>query len=211
MVVKSKTFETAKVVLYGSSFLMVAVLGITGLMGIGADRESAAGAVWLVAGAVGFWLPVASIALLTMAFSEPKENRSTIDIAALRMGDWVVISFSVLVAVFTIFQNWFVLSWIANGIHPNLVRETVYAVAAMSIASSAALCVYFRFSWAKNIFLILAALLFLKSEVWSQFAAFTENILVGSFMVGYKISPTLLALGSFGYLHRRLRKFPKPP
>lgn len=200
---KSKAFEIAKAILYGSSFLMIAVVGITRVIAIGADREYAAGAVWLVAGVVGFWLPFASIALLTMAFNEPKANGATSDIFALRIGDWLVISFSVLVAAFTTFQNWFALSWIANGIHPNLVLETAFAVALLFIASSVGFCVYFRFPWAKNMLLILAALLFLKSDLWLQFAVFTENILVGSFMVGYKIFPTLLALAGFVYLHRR--------
>lgn len=149
---KLKVYEIGKRVLFGSSFLMVVVVGITGLIGIGADREYVAVAGWYVAGAVGFWLPVASMALLAMALNEPRGNGSETVIDALRLGDWLVIFFSVLVAGFTTYQNWFALSWIGNGIHPNLVLETVFAVALLSIASSAALCVYFRLPWAKYFF-----------------------------------------------------------
>lgn len=131
---------------------MVVVVGIIGLIGIGANHGYVAAAGWYVAGAVGFWLPVASIAILAMALYEPRGNGSKADIDALRLGDWLVILFSVSVAGFTIFHNWFALSWIVNGIHPNLLRETLFAVALTSIASFAALYMCFRLPWAKYFF-----------------------------------------------------------
>ena len=93
-----------------------------------------------------------------------------------------------------------------SGTYPNLTLEIASAVALLLIASGSSICVYFRVPWAKYCLLILSVLLLLKSELWSQFARFPENILVGSFMVGYKAFPTTLALVSFVYLHRRHRQ-----
>jgi hypothetical protein len=207
--VKLKVYEIGKQVLFGSTFLMVVVVGMTGLIGIGADREYVAVAGWFVIGAVGFWLPVASMALLAMALNEPRGNGSETGIDALRLGDWLVIFFSAVVVGFTTFQNWSALLRIGNGTHTNLNRETVFAVALMSMASSAAVCVYFRLPWVKYLFLAIATLLFMKSELWLEFPGFSQNLLAESFMVGYKSFPTLLALASFGYLHRRFGELPK--
>lgn len=209
MLVKSKTHEYAKSVLVSSTLLLVVVLGVIGLIGIGNDTSYSAVAGWYVAGAIGFWLPVASLAILVMALNGALGNGSNANIGALRPGEWLVIFFSVVVAGLTIFFDWFVLSWIVNGIHPNLVRQTVASVALVSTASSAALCVYFRLPWAKYIFLALATLLLLRSDLWLQFPGFSQSILAGSSMVGYKSFPALLALASFGYLHRRFGELSK--
>ncbi len=206
---KSKTFEYAKLVLISATLLLVVVLGVIGLIGIGNDSSYSAVAGWYVAGAIGFWLSVASISIRVMALNGTRENESNANIGALRLSDWLVIFFSAVVAGLTIFFDWFVLSWIVNGIHPNLVRQTVASVALVSTASSAALCVYFRLPWAKYIFLALATLLLLRSELWLQFPGFSQSVLAGSFMVGYKSFPTLLALASFGYLHRRFGELSK--
>ena len=197
-------YDGAKWVLKGASLLLVVVVGITFLGGIGKNSDYWVAAPWVFMMAFGFWISIASIALLTMAFSVPKGQKLPSSLNSARRGEWLISSYLLALGGLTTTNGWYYISKIPGGIAPSLVKPTVLIVAEIVLAVFGAWCVFFRYSWAKYVCLALAVLLFLRSEVWLKFSQFSTSMFGLWFQVGINSFSTLLVLACFVYLHRKI-------